>query len=393
MDGKVVGDPTEGALLVLGHKAGLDIDATRERMPRLATLPFDPSYKLMATFNSAPDPSGGPSSGVSSRAPRLRSWPGPPPPCRGAGPSPGTPTLSARAQAHMERMGGEGRRVMAAAIRDIDPASFDPDGDLLGYVTDLQVTSLVGMVDPPRDESRAAVASAQAAHIRVRMVTGDDVITGAAIAKQVGIGGEAILGADFAALPEDERLARIDSIGVVGRVAPEHKVLLADTLKKKGDVVAMTGDGVNDAPAIKAADIGIAMGTGTEVAKNAGRMILSDDNFATIVFAVEQGRKIYDNLTKYIRFVLVLLVVFVLTFLGATLFNIAAGRAVHARRRCCGSTSSSTPRSASRSASTGRARGSWLRKPRPRGESVLTTAGDDHRRSRRAGHHHRPAVA
>jgi Ca2+-transporting ATPase len=157
------------------------------------------------------------------------------------------------------------------------------------------------------------------------MVTGDDVVTGAAIAKQLGIPGDAILGADFAALPEPERLERIDRIGVVGRVAPEHKVLLVDTLKKTGNVVAMTGDGVNDAPAIKAADIGIAMGSGTDVAKNAGRMILSDDNFATIVFAVEQGRKIYDNLAKYIRFVLVLLVAFVLTFLGATLFNIAAG--------------------------------------------------------------------
>jgi Ca2+-transporting ATPase len=134
-----------------------------------------------------------------------------------------------------------------------------------------------------------------------------------------------MLGADFAALSEEERFSRIDDIGVVGRVAPEHKVLLADTLKKRGDVVAMTGDGVNDAPAIKAADIGIAMGSGTDVAKNAGRMILSDDNFATIVFAVEAGRKIYDNLTKYIRFVLVLLVAFVLSFLGASLFNIAAG--------------------------------------------------------------------
>jgi len=110
-------------------------------------------------------------------------------------------------------MEGEGHRVMAAAIRDLDPDDFDPGGDLLGYVTGLQLTSLVAMVDPPRDESRNAVASAQAAHIRVRMVTGDDVITGAAIARQLGIGGEAMLGADFAALPESERLARIDSIG------------------------------------------------------------------------------------------------------------------------------------------------------------------------------------
>jgi P-type Ca2+ transporter type 2C len=229
------------------------------------------------------------------------------------------------AHQHMERMERSGQRVMAAAMKDLDPAAFNAAGDLLGYVKDLQVTSLVGMVDPPREESKAAVASAQSAHIRVRMVTGDDVITGAAIAKQLGIPGDSILGADFAALPEQERLARIERIGVVGRVAPEHKVLLVDTLKKTGEVVAMTGDGVNDAPAIKAADIGIAMGTGTDVAKNASRMILSDDNFATIVFAVEQGRKIYDNLMKYIRFVLVLLVAFVLTFLGASLFNIAAG--------------------------------------------------------------------
>ena len=158
------------------------------------------------------------------------------------------------------------------------------------------------------------------------MVTGDDVTTGAAIAKQLGIPGEAILGAEFAALSEEERLRRIDDIGVVGRVAPEHKVLLVETLRKKGDVVAMTGDGVNDAPAIKAADIGIAMGSGTEVAKNAGRMILSDDNFATIVYAVEQGRKVYDNLNKYIRFVMLELVAYVITFLGASILNIAAGQ-------------------------------------------------------------------
>jgi Ca2+-transporting ATPase len=325
VDGKVVGDPTEGALLVLGAKAGLDIDSTRERLPRLATLPFDPTYKLMATFNAATDATGqrvvrcfvkGAAPAVMARAATALAgdtsmrW---------------DASLSERGREQMERMENAGQRVMAAATRDLDPAVFDPAGDLLGYVKDLRMTSLVGMVDPPREESKAAVANAQGAHIRVRMVTGDDVTTGAAIARQVGIPGEAILGADFAALPESERLARIDSIGVVGRVAPEHKVLLVDTLKKAGDVVAMTGDGVNDAPAIKAADIGIAMGTGTDVAKNAGRMILSDDNFATIVFAVEQGRKIYDNLMKYIRFVLVLLVAFVLTFLGASLFNIAAG--------------------------------------------------------------------
>jgi Ca2+-transporting ATPase len=134
-----------------------------------------------------------------------------------------------------------------------------------------------------------------------------------------------MLGADFAKLGESERLSRIDDIGVVGRVAPEHKVLLVETLKKKDEIVAMTGDGVNDAPAIKAAHIGIAMGSGTDVAKSAGRMILSDDNFATIVRAVAQGRKLYDNLTKYIRFVLITLVAFVLTFLGATLLNIAGG--------------------------------------------------------------------
>src|SRR5215468_4696757 len=325
VDGKVVGDPTEGALLVLGYKAGMDIDETRERLPRLATLPFDPTYKLMATFNSATDAAGravvrcfvkGAAPAVMGRAATA---------LRDGASIPWDAGLNERAREHMERMEGEGMRVMAAATRDLDPAGFDPAGDLLGYVTELQITSLVGMIDPARDESADAVASAQAAHIVVRMVTGDDVITGAAIAKQVGIPGEAILGADFADLSEEERLTRIDDIGVVGRVAPEHKVLLADTLKKKGYVVAMTGDGVNDAPAIKAADIGIAMGTGTEVAKNAGRMILSDDNFATIVFAVEQGRKIYDPLTKYIRFVLVLLVIFVLTFLGAALFNIAAG--------------------------------------------------------------------
>jgi P-type Ca2+ transporter type 2C len=326
VDGKVVGDPTEGALLVLAYKAGLDIEGTRERCPRLATLPFDPTYKLMAAFVETSDDSGkevvrcyvkGAAPAVMSHASSALS----------AGESvPWDEDLRIRAEANARRMEEEGLRVMAAAFRDLDRASFDSEGDLLGYVEGLEMTSLVGMVDPPRAESKQAVEDAQKAHIRVRMVTGDDVVTGAAIAKQLGIDGEAILGADFAALDESERLSRIDRIGVVGRVAPEHKVLLVETLKKQGHVVAMTGDGVNDAPSIKAAHIGVAMGSGTEVAKNAGRMILTDDNFATIVRAVSQGRKLYDNLSKYVRFVLISLVAFVLTFLGATLLNIAAGQ-------------------------------------------------------------------
>ena len=369
--GKVVGDPTEGALLVLAHKAGVFIDGTREQLPRLATLPFDPSYKLMATFNQATDASGndvvrcfvkGAAPAVLARAATALA----------NGTSvPWDDALKEKANSHVQRMEGEGLRVMAAAVKDLDPATFDPDGDLLALVQGLQMTSLVGMVDPPREESKAAVADAQQAHIRVRMVTGDDVITGAAIASQLNIPGEAILGADFAALSEAERLERIEQVGVVGRVAPEHKVLLAETLKKKGHVVAMTGDGVNDAPAIKAADIGVAMGSGTEVAKNAGRMILSDDNFATIVYAVEQGRKLYDNLSKYIRFVLLELVAFVLTFLGATLFNLAAGQPftpaqilwinflVNAPFGVALGFDQQTP-------------GLMNRHPRPRGESILT---------------------
>src|SRR5262249_26308190 len=173
--------------------------------------------------------------------------------------------LRARAEANVQRIGEEGLRVMAGGYCDVDPVSFDSEGDLLSHVDRLEMTSLVAMVDPPRAESKPSVENAQKAHIRVRMVTGDDVVTDAAIARQLGIDGEAILGAEFAALEESDRLARIDQIGVVGRVAPEHKVLLVDTLKKNGEVVAMTGDGVNDAPSIKAAHIGVAMGSGTEV--------------------------------------------------------------------------------------------------------------------------------
>jgi Ca2+-transporting ATPase len=158
------------------------------------------------------------------------------------------------------------------------------------------------------------------------MITGDHAVTAAAIARNLGIEGKAITGAEFGAMSDDELLDAIDGVEVIARVTPEHKVRLVDTLKRKGHIVAMTGDGVNDAPALKRADIGIAMGiTGTEVSKEAAAMILTDDNFATIVRAVELGRGLYDNLTKYVRFQMGVLFGLIVTFLGTAIFNIVSG--------------------------------------------------------------------
>jgi Ca2+-transporting ATPase len=197
---------------------------------------------------------------------------------------------------------------------------------MLELVEGLTALTLVGIVDPPRPTAKDAIATAHAAGIQVRMITGDHGVTAAAIARNLGIEGKAITGAEFGAMSDDELLEAIDGIGVIARVTPEHKVRLVDTLKRKGHIVAMTGDGVNDAPALKRADIGIAMGiTGTEVSKEAAAMILTDDNFATIVKAVELGRGLYDNLTKYIRFQMGVLFGLVVTFLGTAILNIVSG--------------------------------------------------------------------
>jgi len=169
-----------------------------------------------------------------------------------------------------------------------------------------------------------AIAEAKQAGIRVRMITGDHAVTAAAIAAELGIEGRAVTGAEFAALTDDQAGQQIDEIGVIARVAPEHKVRLVEVLKRNGNIVAMTGDGVNDAPAIGAADIGIAMGiTGTDVAKGAAKMILADDNFATIIAAVEEGRAVYDNLQKFVRIQIANLYMFILAFLGSSAFAIA----------------------------------------------------------------------
>ncbi|GIE91219.1 cation-translocating P-type ATPase [Actinoplanes regularis] len=313
-DGTLIGDPTEGALVVLAEKGGLDAQATRERFPRLAELPFDAAYKLMATFHRMPD------TGV------IRCF------VKGA-----PDQLLARCSltedqhdrysAENDRLAHQGLRVMATARKDFDPETFDPSGDLLAMIGEgLTPLALVGIVDPPRPQAKDAIAEAHAAGIEVRMITGDHAVTAAAIAGKLGIRGRAITGAEFGAMSDEEAEREIGGIGVIARVTPEHKVRLVEILKRKGHIVAMTGDGVNDAPALKKADIGIAMGiTGTEVSKEAAAMILTDDDFATIVKAVELGRALYANLKKYIFFQMGVLAAMIITFLAASIGNIAAG--------------------------------------------------------------------
>lgn len=321
-DGACVGDPTEGAVVVLAAKAGVDVEETRRTYPRIAEVPFDAEYKLMATFH---DIAGGVRCYVKgapdvllARSTRVQG-------------DDGTRTwddVRAAVLAENDAIAAEGMRVLAVAQRDLPAGAVDgrtPD-ELLALVDGLELLALVGIVDPPRKEARDAIAECHDAGIRVRMITGDHATTAAAIAAQLGIEGRALTGAQFAAMSDAELDAQVDEIGVVARVAPEDKVRLVDVLKRRGEIVAMTGDGVNDAPALTRADIGVAMGiTGTEVTKDAAEMILTDDNFATIVGAVEGGRGLYDNLMKYIRFQMVVLTGFILTFVGAGIFTIAAG--------------------------------------------------------------------
>ena len=327
-DGDMIGDPTEGALVVLGEKGGLDAAATRETYPRLAELPFDTAYKLMATFHRMKDETGrdvvrcfvkGAPDQLLARATQTLS----PDDLRVIDVDDG---FKERYEAENQRLGAQGLRVLATARKDFEPDAFDPNADLLTVLNGLTALALVGIVDPPRPTAKDAIAIAHSAGITVRMITGDHAVTAAAIANTLGITGRAITGAEFAAMSDDELLGQIDDIGVIARVTPEDKVRLVDTLKRKGQIVAMTGDGVNDAPALKRADIGIAMGiTGTEVSKEAADMILTDDNFATIVKAVELGRGLYDNLTKYIRFQMGVLFGMVITFLGVAIGNVVGG--------------------------------------------------------------------
>ena len=294
-DGKVSGDPMEGALVVLAAKAGIRCASLYEQMPRTAEIPFDSTHKFMATFHPMGNAmrvcvKGAPEVLLSRCAFWLTEH--------------GVAPISADAvTAEAEKMAQAALRVLAVAWRDVPMAEFDPCGDLMPLVNQLTLAGIVGLMDPPREEAREAIAICRRAGIQVKMITGDHKLTAAAIAAELGIPGGIMTGAELESLSVEELAECLETTGVFARVAPEHKVRIVQALKRHDHVVAMTGDGVNDAPALKAADIGVAMGiSGTDVARDAAKMVLTNDNFATIVTAVYEGRRIYDNIVKFLRF-------------------------------------------------------------------------------------------
>lgn len=313
--GKLIGDPTEGALAALAAKGGVDLEGAALQFPRLAEIPFDSANKFMATFHHDGDRvvmfvKGAPDVLLA----RSARWLGE------AGEQPLDEAGREQLLSENEAMAGRGLRVLAMASRTFPARDFDPAGDLMPYIAELCLLGLVGIMDPPRPEAREAIALCRTAGIEVKMITGDHRATAVAIARELGLTGEALTGADLDAMSDEELAACVGRVSVFARVAPEHKVKLVQSLQKAGHVVAMTGDGVNDAPALKRADIGVAMGiTGTEVTKEAGSMVLTDDNFASIVRAVREGRTIYENLVKFVRFQLSTNMGALATVLGASL--------------------------------------------------------------------------
>lgn len=296
-DWSVEGDPMEGALAVLGIKAGHDVAAARQRFRRLDVVPFDARHRYMATCHERPGHS--PVVYLKGAPEQVLSM------CRRAAAGDGEQPLDRDVwQRRVNALAGRGERVIALArSADGDHGRLDADA-LDGGLTLLGV---VGLIDPPRPEALAAVAECRQAGVQVKMITGDHAATAAAIAALLGIAEhpEAVTGADLDALDADAFRRRALEASVFARTTPEHKLRLVEALQADGSVVAMTGDGVNDAPALKRADVGVAMGVkGTEAAKQAAEMVLGDDNFASIVAAVREGRTVYDNLTKVIAWTL-----------------------------------------------------------------------------------------
>lgn len=286
---KHIGDPTETAIVAAAYKNGMNKDALNATCPRLAELPFDSDRKRMTTVNEI---EGKPIAIVKGAFDMMA------PLCiKGDMES---------AKAMTEAMSRDALRVLAVACKTLDAVPANPTSEELE--SGLTFLGLVGMIDPPRPEAKEAVATCRKAGIKPIMITGDHVVTASAIAKELGIlqeGDRAVTGAELDAMSEEELDAQVENISVYARVSPENKIRIVKAWQRRGQVVSMTGDGVNDAPALKAADIGCAMGiTGTDVAKGASDMTLTDDNFATIVDAVREGRGIYANIKKVVAFLL-----------------------------------------------------------------------------------------
>jgi Ca2+-transporting ATPase len=297
----VLGDPTEGALLTAASKAGLWKENLDQRYPRIGEIPFDSSRKMMTTVHRDRDEKiwvftkGGLEEVLQRSAFILQ----------GEAAVPLTDDHREEIDRIHQELAGAGLRLLACGRRRL---MREPVADLKGIEEELTFLGLFGMIDPLRPEAVEAVDHCRAAGIRPVLITGDHRITAEAIAAQLGMkgSGEQILtGEELARLSPEALEPRIGEISIYARVAPEHKVKIVQALKRRGEIVAMTGDGVNDAPALRAADIGVAMGrSGTDVAREASDMILLDDNFATIVSAVEEGRIIYDNIRKFTRYIL-----------------------------------------------------------------------------------------
>jgi Ca2+-transporting ATPase len=304
----VQGDPTEGALLVAARKAGLRSEELDERFPRVGEVPFSSERKLMSTVHVETGPSrrgivftkGAPDVLLTRCSFEVV----------GEDRRPLTPARRAEILQINDGLAGEALRTLGVAGRWLPEDALLPgDADTLEarVEQDLVFAGLVGMIDPPRAEAREAVARAKSAGIRPLMITGDHPRTAAVIARELGIAddGRTLVGTEIESLSTDALDRAVGSVSVYARVNPEHKLRIVDALRRTGAVVAMTGDGVNDAPALKKADIGIAMGiTGTDVSKQAADMVLADDNFASIVAAVEEGRAIFANIRKFLRYLL-----------------------------------------------------------------------------------------
>ncbi len=312
---RVLGEPTEGALCTLGMKAGFDPGT----YPRLAVLPFESEHKYMATLNETPSGQrvvllkGAPDRVLDRSATEVD-------------PEGRTHPLDRAAwEAAIDRLSAQGLRVLAAAARPARPEQDDLDHDALA---NMRFVGLVGIVDPPRPDAIEAIDTCRRAGIRVKMITGDHAGTATAIAREMGIAGpdagDAVSGPELERATNEQLRKLVGTTDTFARTSPEHKLRLVKALQANGEVVAMTGDGVNDAPALKRADVGVAMGIkGTEATKEAADVVLADDNFASIERAIEEGRRIYDNLQKSLVFLLPTNGAQSLVILVAVLFGLA----------------------------------------------------------------------